>query len=75
MFSELDCSIEQEFCKAQEEDSKQVLLGGEQRKPQAKNQQPQSTQSHSHPQGLGQVVVICYQVISSVMSLIAAHTL
>uniref|UniRef100_A0A8C2XAX2 cAMP responsive element binding protein 5 n=1 Tax=Cyclopterus lumpus TaxID=8103 RepID=A0A8C2XAX2_CYCLU len=31
LFSELDCSIEQEFCKAQEEeDSKQVLQSGEQ---------------------------------------------
>lgn len=29
LFSDLDCSIEQEFCKAQEEDSKQVQEGEE----------------------------------------------
>lgn len=72
LFSELDCSIEQEFCKAQEEeDSKQVLQRREQN-PKAENK-PWST--HSHPQGSGQVVMNCYLLLSSVMSLIAAHTL
>lgn len=46
----------------------------ERTKPEAENK-TWSTQSHSHPQGLGQAVMNCYQALSSVMPLIAAHTL
>lgn len=46
----------------------------ERTKPKAENK-PWSAQSHSHPQGSGQVVMNCYLLLSSVMSLIAAHTL
>lgn len=46
----------------------------ERTKPKAENK-PWSAQSHSHPQGSGQVVTNCYLLLSSVMSLIAAHTL
>lgn len=58
LFSELDCSIEQEFCKAQEEeDSKQVQLG-EQRPGLNNNNNRNPLQ-----------VLDCYQVPSSVMPL------
>uniref|UniRef100_A0A3P8SUM5 C2H2-type domain-containing protein n=1 Tax=Amphiprion percula TaxID=161767 RepID=A0A3P8SUM5_AMPPE len=47
LFSELDCSIEQEFCKAQEEeDSKQVLQSREQSLRQKNPHEPKATALH-----------------------------
>lgn len=58
LFSELDCSIEQEFCKAQEEeDSKQVKQLGEQRKRQEKQT----------PNGSGGSALLSGAVISHVI--------
>uniref|UniRef100_A0A8C2XBA7 cAMP responsive element binding protein 5 n=1 Tax=Cyclopterus lumpus TaxID=8103 RepID=A0A8C2XBA7_CYCLU len=62
LFSELDCSIEQEFCKAQEEeDSKQVLQSGEQSLRLKDRGEPCVTQRG----WLGQVVMNCYLPLPS----------
>lgn len=65
LFSELDCSIEQEFCKAQEEeDSKQVQTVGRTKKKAGEKKNPPNPQGSGGP-ALSSGAVISHVIIKA----------